>query len=115
VQPKPALLPLADRIALLSPDGRHVSWLREDEAVDLIRQGRVELLGTSKKVRFVRQLPDCIGTPEQRLGAGHKTGPCRRHYSHKRETPQNPEGVWTLRRIPDWQAVYFLPPLVRAA
>ena len=59
----------------------------------MIAAGQVRALGTTSKVRALRWLaPGESPRPE-------KSRQGRRHYSHNRETAENPHGVWTLTRI----------------
>jgi hypothetical protein len=105
---------LADRVALLDADGTHLSWLEDDDARRLVRQGKVEVLGTRNKVRAVRVVRGETLTADERMVA-KRSGPARRHYSHNHETEDNPAGVWTLVRIPESQREFFGTPGCKAA
>ncbi len=109
VQPSSTLArTLADRVALLDEQNRHLRWLTEDEARDLVREGQVVVLGTRRKVHAVRLRSDRPPSLAETI-AMHRPGPARRKYSHNRETRDNPAGVWTLVRIPSWQRRFFVP------
>ena len=110
VQPNAAgQLRLANRVALLDVHGEHVEYLHEEDAHRLVRQGKVEVLGTKQRGRVVRMLPGQTLSVDERLPAV-KSGPARRHYSHNREAADNPAGVWTLVRIPKSERRFFAPP-----
>lgn len=102
-------LRLANRVALLDVDGMHIEWLEEEDARRLVRQGKVEVLGTKRLGRAVRALPGKALSADERLPAV-RSGPARRHYSHNLETADNPAGVWTLVRIPKRERKFFEPP-----
>lgn len=109
VQPtSPDQLRLASRVALLDVTGTHVEFLDEDDARRLVKQGKVEVLGTKNRGRAVRMLPGKTLSADERLPA-IRSGPARRKYSHHRETRDNPCGVWTLVHIPDGERDFFLP------
>ena len=80
---------------LLNNDGSFVAWLSEADARRLIRERKVHLLHTKKRVRAVRVIEEVV-TPTKpaavrRRGVGD---------SHKRDARDNPAGVWTIDRIP---------------
>lgn len=99
---------ISDRVALLDEHNRHVRWLTEDEARDLVRESQVVVLGTRRKIHAVRLRSDRPPSVAETI-AMHRPGPARRKYSHNRETRDNPAGVWTLVRIPSWQRRFFVP------
>jgi hypothetical protein len=98
---------MTDRIALLDVDGKHLSWIAEGDARRLVAQGKVEVLGTRNRVRAVRVVSGEVWTAEERLTRSVRSGPARRHYSHARETADNPAGVWTLVHIPPADREFF--------
>ena len=100
--------PLADRIAFIDADGQHVSWLNEDEARELVRSGRASFLGTRKKIRCIQA---AASGPDQ--GPPARPGAARRKYSHRRETEENPAGVWTLIRLRNAERPFFVPAELR--
>jgi hypothetical protein len=73
-------------------------------AIELWRAGKVRLrLRRNRTVGAVEASPvdDRVYSSRPYLGAG-------RRYSHKHETEENPEGVWTLVRIDTRQRPIFV-------
>ena len=106
---------MAERVALLDVNGGHMEWLREDDARRLVLAGKVEVLGARQRIRAVRVVAGATFTADERLVVDVKSGPARRHYSHNRETADNPAGVWTMVRIPKSQRKFFVPRECQAA
>jgi hypothetical protein len=93
------------RVRLVDRAGAHVCWLDRDAAKRLLARGEVEALRTRRRVRAVRWvMPEPHEEPRRlyvlrRRGYGD---------SHRRETPENPRGVWTIDRIAPSHRALFL-------
>lgn len=92
-------------ISLIDHAGEHVMWLTVSQAGKLIAEKRAEAMGTRRKP--MRKLRFCMPEPDMRgrrfiirglaLGGSHR---------HARE--DNPEGVWTIDRLPNFTRKIFL-------
>ena len=93
------------KVRLVDRAGAHVCWLEASEAERLIARGEVEVLGSNRRVRAVRWAAAEAREEPRRLYVIR-----RRSYgdSHRRETHENPRGVWTLDRIPARHRKIFL-------
>lgn len=84
------------RFQLLDAAGNLLRWVGAAEAQELMDSGKVEILGTRRKIRALRYpstLPDAnlIQFPLRKPGMGS---------CHRRETDTNPRGTRTIERIP---------------
>ena len=59
----------------------------------LLDSGRVRALGTKRQIRALVAVGDSASTLRQ------MRPPTGQRYSHDHETPDNPPGVWTFRRL----------------
>jgi hypothetical protein len=93
------------RVRLLDRAGEHVCWLERVEAERLLARGEVEPLRTRRRIRAVRWVTVEPDEPPRRLYVIRRRG-----YgdSHRRETRDNPRGVWTLDRIAPSHRGWFL-------
>jgi len=89
---------LPAKVGLLDRGNNFVCMLERAEARGLISRGEVEILGSRGKMRAVRWISPEGDEPERESYAMRRRG-----YgdSHRRETPENPRGVWTIDRIRD--------------
>lgn len=86
---------LPARVRLVDRNGEFVRWCSSDEAAALICADKVEILYTRKKIHAIRWRqpePDLSRRrfTIRRAGFGD---------AHRRETYENPKGVWTLDSI----------------
>lgn len=98
-------LPMPARVRLVDRAGAHVRWLEAEEARRLLGRGEVEALGTRRRIRVVRWVAPDVPDELRRLYALRRRG-----YgdSHRRETRENPRGVWTIDRIAPSHRPLFL-------
>lgn len=83
---------LRERVPLYDGDAL-IRWVDEDEARELIRAGCATLLRTKRRIRALRLRARPVAGGQRPAARD----PLRRfHYSHTRETDENPAGVWTL-------------------
>ena len=86
------------RIALVDTHGSHLMWCDEQTARELIKARKARLI---RKNGYPRMLIASQGQREfGSLTGGRGTALDKTRYSHNRETRDNPEGVWTLKRLP---------------
>jgi hypothetical protein len=92
-------------VRLLDRADEHVCWLEASEARRLIARGQVEVLRTRRRIRAVRWVAAEAREEPRRLYVLRRRG-----YgdSHRRETWDNPRGVWTIDRIPRRHRTLFL-------
>jgi hypothetical protein len=80
-----------------------VLFMAEAIALEYIALGQIQVLGSKSCVRELRW----VGTPLPNIttmeeAAGYKPSQARpTKYSHNRDTPDNPQNVWTLKRLPN--------------
>lgn len=89
------------KLAVQDESGKHLFWADETTARGLIRDRKVEMLRTKKRVRALRAVVPL------RVLNGERGTLRTRKYSHNRETEKNVHGVWTLVHIPDDVANLF--------
>jgi hypothetical protein len=92
---------VSGKVSIVDHSGTVLDWVSAQEAAELIKSGKVEILGTRRKVRSLRYFckdPDIKLTAHRRPGYGE---------AHARETYSNPKGTWTLERIPERHAHLF--------
>lgn len=86
------------KVRLIDRAGSHVCWLERDEARRLLAAGEVEAVQrhSGASVWAVRWTMSEPADEPRRLYVIRKRG-----YGdpHRRETPENPPGVWTIDRI----------------
>jgi hypothetical protein len=81
------------KVRIVDHAGETLEWVSQEQAQRMIQEGRVEILGTRKKIRAIRPFtPD----PDIKLRKFRKAG---FGTAHQLETYDNPKGVWTLDRI----------------
>ena len=82
------------RLSVVDAAGTHLFWVDDEKARLLIKERKVEILRTKRRVRALRAIKPVLemrGSPSSLHGAA---------YSHDRETEDNPNGCWMLVRIP---------------
>lgn len=92
---KADVVALPSKLSVVDGDGKHLFWADEEQSRELLRDKKVEALRTKRKIRGLRTIvPDCVlnGSIAQLRG---------RKYSHNREAVDNPQGCWTLIRLPN--------------
>jgi len=82
------------RLSVVDAAGKHLFWVDDEKARQLIKERKVEILRTKRRVRALRAIAPVL---EMRGSAADLRGA---RYSHDRATEENPHGVWTLVRIP---------------
>lgn len=87
-----------DRVSLLDHAGEHIMWLTVSQAEQMIKEKRCEAVGQRpgarlRKVRFQTPEPDMTGREFKVREAGMGT-------PHQKERHDNPQGVWTIDRLP---------------
>lgn len=81
------------KVRIVDHAGETLEWVTREQAQKMIEAGRVEILGTRRKIRALRPFtPD----PPIKLRKFRKAG---FGTAHQLETYENPKGVWTLDRI----------------
>jgi len=90
------------KVLLLDQAGEPLCWIPRAHAIELWRDGKVLLHLRRRKVYSVEASPI---DPTVYFPRGHSTP---RHYSHDHDTVDNPEGCWTLIRIPSSAQPVFL-------
>lgn len=90
---------IARRIPLVDQHDKHLRWLDEDEARDMIRRKRVELVWHRKRLAKLRlkenepiELP--LSVVDEEFSGNRAPAQC----VHNQETDDNPRGCWTFRR-----------------
>jgi hypothetical protein len=89
-KPKVTVMPF--RLSVQDASGKHLYWADEEEARQLIKERKVRILRTKKRIRGLRAVGSIVASQATLRGKG---------YSHDHETNTNPKGVWTLVRIPE--------------
>ena len=70
-------------------------FVDREKAVELITAGRVEIIGTRRRIRALR-----LGGPAVAILPGEPGRKPQLGRPHRRESYFNPRGVWHLDRIP---------------
>lgn len=92
------------RIAVLDDSDCHLFWASESFARELIREHKVNLIRRGNRTVALRSVAGARAEILELAGRGTALGGVR--YSHQRETPENPPGVWTLRRLARDRGLY---------
>lgn len=97
-------LDTGQRLPIKDHAGRTLEWVTAAEARALMAGGKVEILGTRRRVRALRVRMADPAMEERRfqirragLGA-----------PHRRETAENPRGCWTLDPLWSRSRLHFL-------
>lgn len=91
------------KLPLLDHAGERLAWIDGGRAALLWRQDKVRLHVRARKVRAVQVQPATADRTEYVDSRFRRT-----RYSHNHETDDNPEGVWTLIRLPKHTRAVFL-------
>lgn len=87
------------RIRLVDQHDKHLRWLDEDEARDMIRRKRVELVWHRKRLAKLRlKENEPIELPLSVLDEEYSGNRAPAQCVHNQETDDNPRGCWTFRR-----------------
>ena len=92
------------RLSVLDDSDRHMFWASESCARELIREGKVNLIRRGSRTIALRAVAGAREEILEMAGRGSAIGGAR--YVHRRETEENPQGVWTLRRLARDRALY---------
>lgn len=83
----------ASVLPIYGPGSALLGYVSLDAAQRMLDHGQAVPLGTKRRVRALAATRD-----NYELLAGDKL-PTNCKYSHKRETPLNPKGVWAFRKL----------------
>lgn len=82
-----------ETVAVRNRAGELLFWARGAQAQRLVNDGRARPLGTKRKVHAIEvETRDDARLLQVSAYVGQR-------YSHRRETAENPHGVWMLRRL----------------
>lgn len=79
--------------------GEHLFWASENQAHQLLKKRQVRLVRRRGHTRLLVATAD-FATEYNALDRGRGTALDATRYSHNHETGDNPEKVWTLKRLP---------------
>jgi len=85
---------------------RVVQYVDADHAIQMMLDKIAAPLFTKKKIRALKLLAPAA--PPETEPASHSDVFKRTKYSHHHETQDNPENVWTLKRLPKTTRPVFL-------
>ena len=85
------------RISVLDDEDCHLFWASESFARELIREHKVTLIRHGNRTVALRSVAGAREEILELAGRGTALGGVR--YAHRRETHENPPGVWTLHRL----------------
>ena len=89
---------------MLDDSDVHMFWASEIFARQLVREHKVSLIRRGNRTIALRAVAGACAEILELAGRGSALGGAR--YSDQREAPDNPQGVWRLRRLMRDPALY---------
>jgi hypothetical protein len=86
------------RIAVIGVSGEHLMWADDARARELVKLGQARPIRRKGRDRVLQAVAGWKKPGEVNL-SGRGTALDRTRYSHRRETEDNPQNVWTLVRL----------------
>jgi hypothetical protein len=88
-----------ERLEVIDTTGAHLMWCDDRTARELLKKRQARLVRRNGHVR-VLVANDALQAQYGSLAGGRGTAFDKTRYSHNHETADNPEKVWTLKRLP---------------